>query len=146
MSQYIYFYIRHNDEFLPILSMSRSSALYQAFIDYVLYEKIRAINYATLCNVKKDLNKKIADYKKSIEKHRKENDTIAAFNNSVGEKLDAMHTNLAVIDDLQEEVDELYTALHYVYFMIMMLEEVIGKDYIYAGIEICPPTLDDVVE
>lgn len=57
-----------------------------------------------------------------------------------------MRTNLLAINELQDEVDELYTALHYVYFMLMMLEEVNTKDYIYAGIEICSPVLDDVAK
>lgn len=54
MSQYIYFYIRHNDEFLPILSMDRYNALYQTFANYVPYEQISAINGATLRNVEKN--------------------------------------------------------------------------------------------
>ena len=146
MSQYIYFYIRHNDEFLPILSMDSSNALYQTFANYVPYEQISAINYATFRSVEKELNEKITNHNKIIEKYRKENDTISSFNNSIGEKLEAIRTNLLAINKLQDEVDELYTALYYVYFMLMMLEEVTAKDYIYAGIEICSPTLDDVAK
>ena len=146
MSKNIYFYIRHNDEFLPILSIDRSNALYQVFANYVPYGQISAINDATLRSVEKELNEKISNYKKIIEKYRNENNTIVSFNNSIEEKLEAMRTNSLAIDELQDEIDELYTTLHYVYFMSMMLEEYYNQDYFYAGIEICSPTLDDVAE
>ena len=112
MSQYLNIYIRCNDTFMPLMSFSRSTTMYQAFNDtYVPYGKIKQITEAQVANVKESLTVSTNNMRNIRKKREEEKSLIATFNNSAEEKLSLIEDLNMSIDEIDEELEELATAM-----------------------------------
>ena len=153
MSQYMSFFIRRDlDNFVPLFTFSRSSALYQQFDYTVPYEKVRALSYSELEKYLGKCESYIVKLKDSIRKANEKKTLIASFNNPVDEKVEALNEVEYDIREAEDSIREVERAYYSILALIDIVDEIAynpayDKDkYIYAGIEVCDPTSEDVVE
>lgn len=140
MSQYVNFFLRKGDEFLPLADYSRSSPIYSVMD--APYEKIREYNYH-------DLESKILHLKEMKE----DNAAVMAqicnrirdvyhMENSVAEKMEYVSDYYSQVSDFEDDnknLDRCMIELDFIANLIYM-------DYkIYAGVEIGEPTVEDIV-
>lgn len=157
MSQYVNFFLRCEDKFIPLFSFSRNSYLYGAFHTDAPYGKISAITSESLKNAQKILLDTIETYQGRMASYVEEQRLIPSFNNSVEEKLIGLRDMDELISNVRDEMEELNAALGYCSVMDDILEtakygeKVPVSTYnenslLYCGIEIATPTLDDIEE
>ena len=153
MSQYVDFYLKSNsDEFLPIGDYGRSSMIYKYICDYVPYEKITPITTNTINEIISNINSDISDYKEKMSAESQKISAICSFNNSAGEKLGAIHDVSEIIHEYQEEIDDCNFAVSFFRILLDMMDSArysennkySPDEYLYAGIEIGEPTIDDI--
>lgn len=161
MSQYLTFYTRIGDRFIPLASYSRSTVIYQAFntVAEAPYEKIKAISKDTIINIRNGFTNNLLTIENCINQLLAKKREIATFNNSVEDKLKAIHECDSEIDNWKDDYDDQCSYMGACNFLISMIEEieykepednlddVDAKHYIYCGIE--PPvniTLNDIEE
>ena len=159
MSQYLNIYIRCNDTFMPLMSFSRSTTMYQAFNDtYVPYGKIKQITEAQVANVKESLTVSTNNMRNIRKKREEEKSLIATFNNSAEEKLSLIEDLNISIDEIDEELEELAAAMA----MLRVFDDILesarynsddeltcqsfkDKQVLYCGIESAAwPTVEDI--
>ena len=151
MSAYIQFFIRNDEAFMPIGSYCRSSAIYQAFDEYMSWEKIRPLTFDLLNKISGNVKDDIAHHQKQISKIKEHKAFIATFNNSVEEKIEALEGVESLLREYEEGLDTLNHVKEYIYFLEDILEDVEYAEhidenaYLYAGIEIGSPTVEDIV-
>ncbi len=155
MSQYIEFYVRNNDSFTNILSFSRNSLVYEALNTRVPYEKIRKLNSDTIHYAISETNEEKEKYQNMKAQSQARIAEIRHFNNSVEDKLEAIHNeedNLEELDDLVKECEEAVQILGVLEKIVKTIdlniryEDVAGAQGLYAGIEAYKPTVDDIKE
>lgn len=154
MSEYINFFIRYKNNFIPLFDYCRSSYIYKVFREQAPYGKVSAIKYSQLNGVYKDLR----DWKevtlKAIKEKEKTIEEISAFNNSVSDKMEAIYEIKDTLCELEDDAKNLDFALSVVEIIIDIIDtarftddyEVDLDNYIYAGIEVGIPTLEDLEE
>ena len=82
MSQYLEFYVRHNDDYLPIASYCGSSVYMEMFDDYVpSYSGLRAVTESMLGLVRADVQQKIRENERCIKRSEKLKQNILQANN-----------------------------------------------------------------
>ena len=141
MSQYVNFFLRRGDEFIPLKDYSRSSPIYSVM--NAPYEKIREYSYS-------DLESKILRLKEMKEENAamitqiwERINSAYHLNNSVEEKMEYVNDYYSQISDLEDDnknLDRCMIELDFIADLIYM------DCTIYAGVEIGEPTLDDIVK
>lgn len=161
MSQYLTFYARTGSRFIPLASYSKSTVIYQAFntVADVPYGKIKAMSKDAIINIRNSFTNNLLTIEKCIDRLLTKKREIATFNNSVEDKLEAIHECDSEIDNWKDNYDDQCSYMGICNFLISMIEEieckepednlddVDAKHYIYCGIE--PPviiTLNDIEE
>jgi len=142
MSQYVNFFIRHNDgEFISIGDYSRSNPIYQALCDLVPYNSATPLTQSIYDNAYEDMTSSIENYKRFIEDYKKQNALIATMNDPLKEKLEAITENETAIKSLEEEIDTYIAQRHYLnhYFDMNCDWE---KNQVWVGIEVDPSYLN----
>ena len=144
MSQYLEFFVRHNDDYLPIASYCGSSAYMEMFDNYVpSYSGLRTVTESMLGSVRADVQQKIKENEQFIKRCEKLKHDILQANNSMEEKLDYMAGEDQSIEETEDENEALVGVDHFIDFLYEILEEAefgehegIQKDkYLYVGIE-----------
>lgn len=144
MSQYLEFYVRHNDDYLPIASYVGSSAYMEMFDDYVPeYSGLGTITESTLSSIRGDIRQKIKENEQFAKRTEKLKQDILQANNLMEEKLDHIAGEDQVLDEIEDENEALDGVDHFINFLYNILEEAefgehegIQKDkYLYAGVE-----------
>lgn len=158
MSQYIHFFIRSTDKLLPIRTASRSSSIYRFFSDYAPYEKARALSMQELQEIREEINTRIDEWTHHIEEDRTNLQLIASFNNSIGDKIEALESARDFIRESEEYVNEMKEALAFTYFLIDIYNEADDTKYedetarldptkyLYFGIECGTPSIAEIEE
>lgn len=153
MSQYLEFYIRHNDDYLPIASYGGGSAYMEVFDDYVpSYSGLRTVTESMLGSVRADVQQKIKENKQFIKRTKKLKQDILQANNSMEEKLEQIAGQDEYLDEIEDENEALDGVDHFIDFLYGILEEAefsehegIQKDkYLYVGVE--PELRKDLTE
>lgn len=153
MSQYIHFYVRNNNNFLPIGTFCRSSFIY-SIVNRELnvpYEKIMALSGESIGTCLRAARHDLDLLKRRIENYRKEKELIASFNNSVEDKLAAIDDINKMIEDDEYEISFLESAVGFfntlgiIYDDIKYEDNFDEKNYLYCGIECYRPTEEDIV-
>lgn len=153
MSQYLEFYVRHNDDYLPIASYGGGSAYMEMFDNYVpSYSGLRTVTESMLGSVRADVQRKIKENGQFIKRCEKLKHDILQANNSMEEKLDYMAGEDQSIEETEDENEALDSVDHFIDFLYNILEEAefseregIEKDkYLYVGVE--PTILKDYSE
>lgn len=143
MSQYINFFIKHNNDFAPIAEFSRNSEIFQSFLDFAPWEKVSHLSNRDLSFIYREIKDKIDEYKKDINKKREMIDKVCSFTNSVEDKLDYIESYTSTIEALKDILNELYYAKHFISFLSEIEEY--EKTKVYAGFEIFEPKPEDVI-
>lgn len=150
MSEYIQFFIRHNDDFIPILTYSRNNPIFRIGSYYdVPYEKIIKVNENWFHQVIMEFEEKIEDLKTRKKEIEYESNQILSTNNSLEEKMEFVRYNSQAIREIDYEI-ELHLSQRSVITVLYDMYENFGieevTDAIYVGIEIGVPTIDDIVK
>ena len=152
MSAYIQFFIRHENAFLPIGIFCRSNEIYQCFNEYVPYGKIKPITKTLLNFVRNNVNDDIIYHQERLRRAVEMKKYVATMNNSMEEKMEWVDNIESMIDECKSDIDELQSVKHYLNFLQDILEAVEYEThiemnkYLYVGIEVGDPTIDDVEE
>lgn len=136
MSQYMEIYIRKDNDFILIHESCCTADLYQFLNDDIPYGKIKRLDEQVLNNAIERAEKQLQETKetrKIIKKSLK--GTIKNGNLQDSENLRTR------IKDSDMDIDFIRYAYYVLYFMKNMLED---KVLLYAGIETCDPTIDDI--
>lgn len=152
MSAYVDFFIRNKDDFIPIADYSRNSMIYSIVTD-VPYEKIRAITTRDISEFINIAVEKIRDYEQKICKEKERIKLVATFDNSIEEKLEVIAQYEEGIEEYTQSIEECNYAKNFFSFLTELINvrrweensSVNINEYIYAGIEIGRPTVEDIV-
>lgn len=159
MSQYISFYLRCEDKFLPLMSFSRSTTLYQAFNDtYVPYGHIKPVTHHQLMLVAESLSNSESNMRQILVRREAEKALIPSFNNSTDEKLEAIEELDESIYEIKEELSSIEAAKTTVGVFADIIDEAkyhkdeatingcSEENYLFVGVEAPTwPTIDDIV-
>lgn len=147
MSQYLNFFVRIKDGFIPIGDYSRNSIFYQMVNSCIFppYEKIMPVSIQQLKEVCDNFKKNQTNIRLQINRAEKKKELLATFNNSVDDKLEAMREYDSSIAEWEEDYDQLSCCIGACNTYIDMIEAVKYSDckiegicsdsYIYCGIE-----------
>ena len=151
MSAYIQFFIRNGEAFLPISIYSRGNALYHYFDEYTPWEKIKVVTRPLLNKIRDDVNEDILYHQKRYDRAKEMKEYVATMNNSMDEKMEWVENIEATLNDCCEEIKKAEYVKHYLNFLDDVIESVEYeenidyKNYLYVGIEVGNPTVDDIV-
>lgn len=155
MSCYVNFFMRRGEKFFPIGSYSRNHNIFKAFDNYAPWEKIRPLTVAALEQIENECSQMKAECERRIEGKEKKKQLVASFNNSVEEKYEIICDLDDSIEELNQERADEEMAEHFCIFLENMIDEIRygesneGVDpnaYLYVGIEISNPTLNNIKE
>jgi len=150
MSSYIYFYIRGEKELVPVYESSRNSAMYQNLCHLVPHDKVRAISDSELREFISIFEDEIESNKKKIARDREVLERIPSFQNSLGEKLEAIDFIEESLEYYEEEIAAAQCCIDVLRTLRGAIEAVRYTDsydpdkYIYAGTDYWKPSLEDV--
>lgn len=144
MSQYIEFYIKGKNEYLPIGIFSRSNSIYRVMSESVnvpVYDKVVPLKVQHISLALKDATDEKLRFEKRIAELREEKALVATFNNSVEDKTTAIFNINEDIKSYEELVEEINAAIGYLTSLYDIIDAVrYMKDYdmdnyVYCGIE-----------
>lgn len=151
MSAYIQFFVRNENAFMPISVYSRNNSIYQYFDEYTPWGKIKPITRGLLNKIRDDINEDLVATQKRYDRAKEMKEWIATLNNSLEEKMEYIENTEEVLGECCEEIDRLTYTKHYLTFLDDVIESVEYEEhidhnsYLYVGIEIGSPTVDDIV-
>lgn len=159
MSMYMQFYVRGGDNFYPIGTYNRNSAVYEMFkeVGYGDWEKIRAITVDGLVRVSKEINDNIRRWSEAILKLENKIALIKDTNRPIDEMLEQIDEYIETIDEYKDIIKHLESCDYFVCFLDDILSEaestkyydnvetIDPHKYVYVGIEVGSPTIEDVV-
>lgn len=151
MSAYIQFFIRNEDAFMPIGIYIRGSKIYEYFDDYTPWEKIKHVTRPLLDKIRDNVNDDILYYQKRYDHAKEMKEYVAGMNNSMDEKMEWVENIEATLGDCCEEIEKAECVKHYLNFLDDIIdsveyeEHIDHKNYLYVGIEVGNPTVDDIV-
>jgi predicted nuclease with TOPRIM domain len=152
MSAYVDFFVRHGNDFIPLGDFSRSSIVYQTMKDCadVPWEKIIPLTLDNLQAAQTRAHKHSTNALDYINTLKDRIEEVKGFNNSIEEKLEQIEVYRGEITEWQQEAEEARYAENYFYFLMDLIEaahdDIDANKYIYAGIEIGRPTIEDIYE
>lgn len=155
MSSYIQFFMRRGDEFIPLMTYSRSNTIYQIFEHILPWEKIKAISYDTISEKIAECNSLVSKNEEKIKELNQKKTLVASFNNSVEEKMQVLFDIDEAIEEYNEDIAMGNRAAYICIFLQDLMEEVMygeesekydKNEYIYGGYEVRTPTLNDIKE
>lgn len=141
MSQYVNFFLRRDDEFIPLKDYSRSSPIYSVMD--APYEKIREYRHEELESKILRLKEMKEENSMVIAQIRNRIKDVYHMNNSVAEKMEYVSDYYNQISDFEDDnknLDRCMIELEFIADLVYM------DCTIYAGVEIGEPTLEDVVK
>jgi hypothetical protein len=147
--------MRHGEKFFPIGSYNLNHAIGHAFNNYAPYEKIRPITREALAQIEDECADMERECERRIYEKEEKIDLVTSFNNSVEEKFELVCDLEESIEELKQEQSGERMAQIFCMFLSNMIDEIkygennkgIDPDaYLYVGIEIENPTLNDIKE
>lgn len=157
MSSYMSFFIGGEDnKFYPIGSYSRNSAIYSMFDSMEIgpYEKIEAITEAKLNKVESFTERQINKWIKTKIQIEEKISLVKSLEGPIEERISIWDELKDELCDCKTTIEELEEVKSFVWFLKEAITEVKWDDrfnitpenYLYAGIEIEYPTIDDIIE
>lgn len=148
MSAYASFFLKHNNDFIPLGDFCRSSVIFKTF-DYYIHipmEKITSLSENVIDSFIDKFEKDIRDNKEEISKLEKQIQDVYSFNNNVSEKMKYVCEIRETISNYEIDIEELQSAIGYLRSLIM-ITDANEENSIYCGIETPEKvTLEDVVD
>ena len=151
MSAYIQFFVRNDNTFMPISVYSRNNSVYRYFDEYTPWGKIKVVTRSLLNKIHDNVNEDILCYQKRYDRAKEMKEYVATMNNSMDEKMEWIENIEATLGDCREEIEKAEYVKHYLNFLDDVIESVEYeenidyKNYLYVGIEVGNPTVDDIV-
>lgn len=151
MSAYIQFFVRNDEAFMPVGIYSRNNEIYQYFDEYAPWGKIKHITQPLLSMIRDDVNDAILYFQKRHDRTKEMKEYVAGMNNSMDEKMGWIENIEATLGDCREEIKKAEHVKTYLNFLDDIIESVEyeehidHKNYLYVGIEVGNPTVDDIV-
>ena len=142
MSQYLNFFVRHNEDFIPLANYSRSTHVYD--VAEAPYEKIRRFSQERLEAIASKLRESKTFTHKEITRLHQEIEIVKEINitaDKFDEVLGVIHNIMDMISKYQEDIETLEREAIEIEFMRNMTYD---DCEIFAGIEISDPTMDDI--
>lgn len=139
MSQYLNFFVRHNEDFIPLASYSRNTHVYD--VAEAPYEKIRKFSQERLEAIASKLRESKTFAHKEIARLHQEIEIVKGINITVDEILGVIHNITSMIAEYQEDIETLEREAIEIEFMRNMTYD---DCEIFAGVEISDPTIDDI--
>lgn len=145
MSSYVSFFVRSENNLVPIGSFSRNTAIYQAVQHYAPSDRVCPLTEDFIEKYRNSMREKIADYRTHLDECcRMINEVIPKCNNSLEEKIESIEGYKNQISDWQDEIDELIFAREYFNTLLCVIDDIpydlrekYNKDeYIFVGIEV----------
>lgn len=153
MSEYVYFFVRHGDTFLPLdAGFSRSSKIFQYFSDRVPFEKVRALTRGNLSDTGLLIREDIRNYEKKIDKFTHLIEKIKSMDGTLNEKIEATADYEEAIEEIRDEITGLNYADDFVCFLLNVidgarwhgLDGIKEDEYLYVALENSSPAIDDI--
>lgn len=144
MSEYIEFYVRKDEMYLPIGIYNRVDTRYQAFEDFVPhYNGLAPITEKTLDEARYEAKHRIIEAKDGLKRITEEKADILKANNSLEDKMDYLSGYYDVEEEYNDEIKEWTTALNFVNSLYGIIDKYSLSEYrgfnadkyLYAGIE-----------
>jgi len=159
MSCYTCFFIRRENDFVPIGSFSRNHSTARAFSDYHFeapWEKISALTAKDIQEVIAGVMENKQFDLNTIDKYEKKIAEIKSMDASLSERMEMIDEYRGYIEEVRDDYEEWDYAHNFLSFLLGILDEVrySGYDedkkydvdnYIYFGLEIGHPTVNDIV-
>lgn len=159
MSCYTCFFIRRENDFVPIGSFSRNNTIARAFSDYHFeapWEKISALDTKDIQEIIAGVMENKQFDLNTIDKYEKKIAEIKSMEASLSERMKMIDEYRGYIDEVREDYEDWDYAHSYLSFLLGILDEIrysdYGEDkkydvdnYIYFGLEIGHPTVNDIV-
>ena len=152
MSTYTQFFIRHENTFLPIGSFVGGNYICQLFNNFAPWEKIRPITISDLERIRNEMVFDIGKAEEQLKEIDKRRALIATFNNSTEEKLEA----ISGCDEYEAEIKDDLKMAEYAKGYLNTLSDILddvqfderydSDTYLYVGVEVGNPTVDDIVQ
>lgn len=151
MSAYIQFFVRNENTFMPISVYCRTSKIYEYFDDYTPWEKIKPVTRPLLDKIRDNVNDDILYFQKQYDRAKEMKEYVASMNNSMDEKMEWIENIETALENYCEEIEDAKYVKHYLNFLDDIIESVEYEEhidhmnYLYVGIEVGNPTVDDIV-
>ena len=153
MSMYVNFFIRRGDDFIPISDYSRNSIIYQLVSDYAEYEKIKPLTIKSLQDLIARARKRKEEARKTIDHIKERIKNMRNLAETWDEALEYLEDYETAILEYEEEIKEARYAQHFFNFLEDIIDTVRYdseskynyNEYIYAGIEIGRPNMEDII-
>lgn len=151
MSAYIQFFVRNENAFMPISIYSRNNTIYEYFDEYTPWGKIKPVTRGLLGKIRDNINEDLAATQKRYDYAKEMKEWIATLNNSLEEKMEYIENAEELLSECRETIEQLTYIKHYLNFLDDIIESVKyeehidHKNYLYVGIEVGNPTVDDIV-
>lgn len=140
MSQYLNFFARHGEEFIPIADYSRNTVVYNEVVaPYGKVKKFSDHDLEEICN-RLRAGKNFA--KTQIENINYKLELIFSANNSLEDKLSMASEELELIESYENDIRDCDRYITELSFIANMTYD----NDIFAGIEVGEPTEQDIVE
>lgn len=155
MSQYMSFFIKHNAEFIPIGTYCCSHPLCNIACYGIPYEHITPITKDIISDWLEFAEVEKKSHEDIIEERNHTVNILMNASNSLEEKIDYINEVEDFNRETKEEIELIIDAMHYFKFLLNIIDEAEAKaianndlinlkEYIYAGLEINSPTIDDI--
>ena len=142
MSQYLNFYIKSDNKFLPLFSYSRNSAIYEYANEYAPYDDGKIITSSIINSILNDIKYEEESYTPTLERIAEKKQLICQMNNSVDDKMQAIFDCNSELNEVNEIKDGLNQARIFYEFLDDILSNIEydryvtnKNEYLWFGIE-----------
>ena len=154
MSTHVNFFIHRGNDFIPIGGdYSRNSIIYELVSSYAGYEKIKPLTVESIQDLRARARNRKEEARKTIDHVKERIKNMRNLAETWDEALEYLEDYETAILEYEEEIKE----ARYVQHFFSFLEDIIDtvrydskskynyNEYIYVGIEIGEPTVEDIV-
>lgn len=158
MSQYLHFYIKNGENFLPIGTWNRSSRVYEIFRG-APYEKIRALKDSDLVDAREQVKENLDYFAGAEQRAKDEIEFLRSCAMGAEERLERYHDLADYLSELRESRKEEERVLQLIGFFQDIIDEAADAEkwsdnplglradsYLFYGIECYQPTIKDLEE
>lgn len=157
MSQYTQFFLRNKDVFLPIATYSRSNKIAEIFQYAAPYESIRPVTFKMLREVREVAQSQLNECDNSIARAKEQIEFLCNCTMEADERIEHYNSAVEFIEDVETCKKQCAHAISFIGFLEDVLEEAeterkwgenplqLNEDsYVYVGIEVGTPTIEDI--